>query len=387
MINSGKNLIHVNALDASVDIKFKPRCKLINHTITMMFFDNNHNLHHHTNIDDEPLCGSDDCEIVEFRIPPFKVPSGTTYACFSFPLPDAVAKRRLHAVRIDPIAGVTAVHHMQLLSTMFRSKIVTGRDCTRVSMQLLISWSWSEVMHKQSIPDDVSLPLSASTAHVDDRPLYHAAFTVGDKPMSFDDEAIVIEMHYSNDANIPNLVDWSGFKVYLAAPRAHVGDVVTVGSMLSRGIAPGLSQVHKSGVCKLPFGVQPLTVLSYIPHMHRRGRSMSLYLATPNDPEQPNSGFRIKRQLLLDEPFDFNAQRSIVLDPPLLLDSNDLLVTTCTYNTEHDNETVRWGQGSDSEMCYVFLMFVENVQRWDHCMTAVYDGLFTVDMLGTSMQL
>jgi hypothetical protein len=335
---------------------------------------------------DEPLC--ENCEIVELRVPPFTVPPGTTYACFAYAMPRSVVERGYHALRVDAIRSSSLLHHMQLMTTTRGARIVDGRACHQVARDIVGVWSHNEPRTFGRAPSDVSMPLSQASAHVDGRPINHAAYTVGDAYRFANDngdddehnEVIVVEMHYTNEANKRGELDESGFKLYLGAPRAHVADVVMVGSMLAQGIPPARAQVTITGFCALPFGVQPLSMFAVQPHMHRRGVRMSVFVATPEQPDDMhNTHFKLKRHLLRDEPFDFGAIHSVVLEQPVVWGVNELMVVECTYDTTHDAAPVRWGYGVDREMCFAILQFSENVPGWSHCVTKTIYGKMPLD--------
>jgi hypothetical protein len=57
-------------------------------------------------------------------------------------------------------------------------------------------------------------------------------------------------------------------------------------------------------------------------------------------------------EILVDEPFNFNTQ--IAYDVSALLEPGDTLTTTCTYENDTAG-TVRYGTGTNDEMCFNFV--------------------------------
>lgn len=88
---------------------------------------------------------------------------------------------------------------------------------------------------------------------------------------------------------------------------------------------------------QLPFD---LTLWGVLPHMHQRGVSISMERNTD--------------ECLVDVPnWDFEWQQQYFYETPVQLTTSDSLTITCNYDTSDDTETVRWGDGTEDEMCLV----------------------------------
>lgn len=92
---------------------------------------------------------------------------------------------------------------------------------------------------------------------------------------------------------------------------------------------------------------EEIEVLGLIPHMHKRGRQMSIELETAAGMQ---CGADVDR-------WDFNWQTTYFLQAPLAATLDDRLYVTCEFSTVGDTEPVLPGFGTDDEMCLVGLMF------------------------------
>jgi hypothetical protein len=87
----------------------------------------------------------------------------------------------------------------------------------------------------------------------------------------------------------------------------------------------------------VPHALEPIHITHAQPHMHLQGIHMK---ATIN---------RVggQREILHDEPFDFNYQRSYKKNVTLM--PGDTVTTECTYS-----KPALFGQPTNFEMCYLF---------------------------------
>jgi hypothetical protein len=75
-------------------------------------------------------------------------------------------------------------------------------------------------------------------------------------------------------------------------------------------------------------------------HMHQLGRSANLTVERPGE----------DTCLLQIDDWDFNWQRSYVLEEPVTVEQGDTLTVSCTWDNPTD-EDVNWGEGTGDEMC------------------------------------
>jgi hypothetical protein len=88
-------------------------------------------------------------------------------------------------------------------------------------------------------------------------------------------------------------------------------------------------------------------ILGIIPHMHTRGRTMSIALETDAGMQ---CGAAVNR-------WDFDWQRAYFYDQPIPANIDDRLHVTCEWSTLGDEAPVLPGFGTGDEMCLVGLMF------------------------------
>jgi hypothetical protein len=86
-------------------------------------------------------------------------------------------------------------------------------------------------------------------------------------------------------------------------------------------------------------------ILSGSPHMHKLGVHAKLVLAQGG-----------KQQVVHDAAFNFNEQRIHPYMPELLLNTGDQVTTTCTYTNTTDQD-VYFGQNTEDEMCFNFVLY------------------------------
>lgn len=141
-----------------------------------------------------------------------------------------------------------------------------------------------------------------------------------------------LETHYNNLTGAP-VPDASGVEVCVT-PRApkHVAALSYVGEDRINGSAA-------TGACT-PDTKQPAHLILGLPHMHKKGVHMKVDVTRASGAVET----------LHDQPFDFNYQRSYVLDD-VIVAPGDKLTTTCTYA-----QPVRFGKGTEDEMCFFFTL-------------------------------
>jgi hypothetical protein len=140
-----------------------------------------------------------------------------------------------------------------------------------------------------------------------------------------------LETHYNNRSGAP-VPDASGLEICVTPHKpAHVAGLSFVGEDRISGTSAKGNCTHESK--------EPVRLIMGLPHMHKKGSHMKVDLTRAAD-----GGV----QTLHDRPFDFDYQRTYVLDD-VVLQPGDKLTTTCTFS-----EPARQGKGTDDEMCYFF---------------------------------
>jgi len=204
---------------------------------------------------------------------------------------------------------------------------------------------WAPGLDEVIYPSDVAVPLGPGTAN----------------------RAILIQVHYNNPENVPGVVDTSMLTFYYTPlPREHDMAFLQLGDVLlftQNEIPPGQSSWHVTHRCLIQTN-EELTVFQHAPHMHFNGRRLwSEKIATGGGVGADGKWDFANRAEANGQPleligrtdsFDYNLQRPYDLENTFL-SNGDLVSTSCVYNTQGKNETVRGGLGSQDEMCIHFL--------------------------------
>ncbi|MDB4976061.1 MAG: hypothetical protein JWN48_4402 [Myxococcaceae bacterium] len=143
-----------------------------------------------------------------------------------------------------------------------------------------------------------------------------------------------LELHYnSSDAAA---VDASGVEVCVVSDRKPAN--IAAYSWLGNDNL-GFPSTHWQGTCAPTAQTEPIHIVSFMPHMHLTGVHMK---GTINRKDGT-------KEVVHDQPFDFNYQKSYPVD--LVLNPGDTLTTDCDYS-----QPQVFGQPTDKEMCYLFSM-------------------------------
>jgi hypothetical protein len=167
---------------------------------------------------------------------------------------------------------------------------------------------------------------------------------------------IVMQMHYNMARTAPAPVA-TKLRLQLMPSVARQGFIVTDDKLLDTvfdptpaALEPGQSSVkftwNLSGRDKgLPAGLGA-EIVSFLPHMHERGRKYTFEVAQGTG-DYACQG-RVNR-------WDFAWQRTYDYAAPIPLDGNTRFRVTCEYDTSADTEPIRPGWGTQNEMCFMLL--------------------------------
>jgi hypothetical protein len=100
-----------------------------------------------------------------------------------------------------------------------------------------------------------------------------------------------------------------------------------------------ISGTSASGVCT-PTSNVPIQIIGVSPHMHLKGRHMSVILTRANG----------MQETIHDAPFDFQYQHSYMANFKIM--PGDSIKTTCDYSAP-----TSFGEGTNDEMCYAFTLY------------------------------
>jgi mono/diheme cytochrome c family protein len=239
------------------------------------------------------------------------------YGCFRTVIE---TDRPLHVVEIEPMLDeLEVVHHILLFRDGGRNypEQKTGLLC---AADTVLQGDW-ELLHgwapgggEMILPPEAGMKIE-------------------------DGEHLVVQIHYNNPGE-QTLVDASGMMLKAtAALRAN--DAATLGvSSSGFSLPPGQPAVTTSGECTL---TQPMKIFGYSPHMHLLGRGATLELVRGGQTTTlvDVQSFAFESQILYPAEFDLLA--------------GDVLRVTCTFDTTSRTQTTSFGEGTQDEMCFMFV--------------------------------
>jgi len=157
------------------------------------------------------------------------------------------------------------------------------------------------------------------------------------------------DMHYYNKTGTEAQPDRSGVEVCVVKGknlRKYSAGIAGGLAGFSSVLAPANKRGHAvTGTCNVRT-TQPVRFLTASPHAHRFARHMKFTL-------KKASGQEI---VMHDMPFQFGEQGSYPLDPPQLIETGDVITTTCTYDND-TNKNITFGESTDNEMCFNFAIY------------------------------
>lgn len=159
---------------------------------------------------------------------------------------------------------------------------------------------------------------------------------------------MVMQIHYNLLAGTP-VPDVTSLKLRMApsvsreAAMAPVADNDLV-------VPPGEANAQYSFSVPLAGLAEDLDVYGVFPHMHTLGKSLYFDLS-PLGSTNPDDNF-----CMTDVPrWDFNWQETTFYEEPVRVTPADVLNVSCTFDTTSRDEPVTWGEGTQDEMCLVFV--------------------------------
>ncbi|MEM9454844.1 MAG: hypothetical protein AAGF11_11740 [Myxococcota bacterium] len=273
---------------------------------------------------------------------PFHVPAqgaDNLYQCFSFHSPLAEGTQATAWAPI--IDDERVVHHWILYRTPTPQPDGGVGPCNMPNDTTFVA-GWAPGGKNFLMPDDVGLELGGP------------------------DDYYILQIHYHNTAQYDDSFDRSGVAFCTAEqPRPMTAGVLTLGTIWLN-IPAGAEGHQESGVCPswitslLP---EPLTVIASFPHMHEIGRSFSTEILRGGDEADVEPVTEVPI-------YEFDNQEFYVRDEPIQIMPGDAIRTTCTYDNPYDFP-VRFGEGTEDEMCFNFVMAypIENVGDSRNCGT------------------
>jgi hypothetical protein len=149
-----------------------------------------------------------------------------------------------------------------------------------------------------------------------------------------------IEIHYNTSGNPTRRTDRSGARV-CATKKLRQKEAAT--HWLGTQAIVGLGKFDAAGVCSVK---QTSHIIAHSPHMHKTGRYMKTIVTK-------KAGGKVT---ITDKPFAFDDQQIFPVDSPtgeIVVEPGDVIDTTCSYDAPG---FMTFGPGTDSEMCYNFVV-------------------------------
>jgi len=167
---------------------------------------------------------------------------------------------------------------------------------------------------------------------------------------------LVMQVHYSLENYQPSMTDKTRIEMWLAKPEDVRRQAVWVPLLKwDFRVPPGAGPEDPRAIAQAEVGMPfPLTVLGVAPHMHLRGRSARIEAVQEGEPNK----------CLLDVPrWDFHHQEAYWLEKGIRISraaltckwDNRAEAQPTTSGRRHPMRELRWGEGTDDEMCLSFL--------------------------------
>lgn len=239
------------------------------------------------------------------------------YVCFGVDVPVS-AKRHITAIA-PTIDNDVIVHHMLLFSTTGSNNPAPTPCLGQPEGSRLLS-VWAPGGQALELPTEAGMPMEG-TAH------------------------FLVQVHYSNLMALDGQTDSSGFDMCTTDKlRPNDADVLAFGTVLGINVPAHGSQ---DVTCKLTVpSTNPNTkVYGIMPHMHKLGTIISGEV-------QKKGGTTIP--LTNRNPWDFDTQYWDKAD--LSIGPDDIITTRCAWDNPSDS-TVKFGEKTSDEMCFVFASY------------------------------
>ncbi len=251
------------------------------------------------------------------------------YVCFAFRAQFAPDEQ---AIAWGPhIGDDRIVHHWILYQTKTAQTEGTSFPCGALPAQdAVFLMGWAPGGGVEQMPDDVGLELP-------------------------DDGFLLLQLHYYNAASLGDLHDDTGVSICTTdTPRANAAGVLTIGTLEvdipERAVNHEVSYTCPGRVTQY---LGAFTLMASAPHMHQRGRSFR------TDIVRANGDVEMINQV---EHWSFADQRRYPFTPFHQLARGDGVRVTCAYDNPTD-QPISWGEGTDDEMCFDFMM-VYPITNW-----------------------
>ena len=187
-----------------------------------------------------------------------------------------------------------------------------------------------------------------------------------------DGDQIILEVHYHNPYGLTGN-DNTSVTLYLAKElRAYDAGVLVLGNGYST-LQPGQAEVAVETICDtnnlyplLP-DIQrltnPATVNESFLHMHALGSKIWTDVIRKGEFVGGEGSGPLGKNMNWNYNLQLKQSLNFVIEP------GDLLKTTCLYDTRGQTDVVRFGEGSEDEMCfnYIYYFTAVPIPWWPPC--------------------
>lgn len=299
---------------------------------------------------------TDDGEVtsLELKMVNYTIPSRvTSYMCTYHRLPNAT---KYHVIRSEPIIDQKKyLHHMILYGCtddFDQSKIGTVEDCASMNPScttFMIAWAPGGAL--VNYPREAGFPIGTGVNAI---------------------KYFALQVHYNNVDNDVGKLDNSGMRLgYTSKLRANDLGVLTLGTT-GINIPPRTANFSTDlnacpSTCTNQFPTD-LTVVGWGYHMHGLGRQISTRIVR-NGVEVPN---------VVKKFYDYNYQGSMQPHPMTRkIARGDTLLTRCVYDSTSRSNATRFGESTQDEMCFNFVLYYPFYSTISTCMS-VAGGTFAL---------
>lgn len=266
---------------------------------------------------------------------------GNEYRCFAL---EHGKTEAFYITALHPLVQNLEMSHHVIVGTAKKDGLIPGSDTSQGASCIHNGGSfaddeegmlggWAPGMQPMRLPDGVGIRVEP-------------------------DDYLILQLHYyQGDLEEGERTDQSGLSMKIAdsVDEEVYMWVFGVGDFL----IPAGEESHTDGDSfTLPdFGDYTVSVWSMLPHMHAIGSGFSMNIET-------DSGDTCVVQ---SDGYDFDNQQSYIFKEPISAHNGDKVSWTCTWNNSTSNPDliydppidIRYGEGSDDEMCLFFGLISE----------------------------
>ncbi|KAJ3125101.1 hypothetical protein HK098_000603 [Nowakowskiella sp. JEL0407] len=257
--------------------------------------------------------------------------NATSYQCVNFETP---ADKKYHIVEFYPKIDTKFIHHIVIYQCLSKPKEALGQvyECMSMSTNCVsISFVWAPGVSKVVYPPQTGFAIGSGAGSMQ----YGA-----------------MQVHYNNPEQVAGNTDSSGLILsYTPTLRQFDIGILTLGTFDIR-IPP--NQVWNtrpqvcSSSCTKKFN-ETVTLMSSFMHMHTLGKSIQTKHIRDGT-ELPVVGLKNYYD------FSFQGLQPVRAGTDTLV-SGDQLITTCKFDGKGRNSVTTFGESTNEEMCFNFLMY------------------------------